>query len=172
MKTEDFFQSRLFKGLVFGVTGFIILAFVFGLGVFVGLKRADFSFRWADEYHRNFGGPQGGLFGDFLGTEKELPNTNGSFGQIIKIDNAADTLTIKDVNNVEKTILLGDKTTIIYQRKNVKLSDLKTDENVIVIGEPNTSGQIGAELIRVMPPKPQAPSQDSPTQNSSSPAAN
>ena len=46
---EDIFQSKLFKGIVLGIAGFIILVFVFGLGVFVGAKRADFSFQWADE---------------------------------------------------------------------------------------------------------------------------
>ncbi len=152
---KDIFQSKVFKGIILGIACLIILAFVFGLGVFVGMKRADFSFRWADEYHRNFGGPQGGFFGDFMGTEKELPNANGSFGQIIKIDVTAGNLTIKDAGNVEKNILVNDKTTIIYQRKNIKLSDLKIGDNIVAVGEPNNSGQIKAWLIRVMPPMPQ-----------------
>jgi hypothetical protein len=50
--------------------------------------------------------------------------------------------------------LVNNKTTIIYQRKNIKLSDLKVDDNIVVVGEPNSSGQIIAVLIRVMPQKP------------------
>jgi hypothetical protein len=151
---KDIFESKLFRGIILGIAGLIILVFVFGLGVFVGMKRADFSFRWADEYHRNFGGPKGGFFGDFMGMNNEFANANGSFGQIINIDTSTNTLTIKDVSNVEKNILVNDKTAIIYQRKNIKLPDLKINDSVVVIGEPNNSGQIQAELIRVMPSPP------------------
>jgi hypothetical protein len=157
---KDFFQSKLFKGIILGVAGLVVLVFVFCLGVFVGTKRADFSFRWADEYHRNFGGPQGGFFGDFIGMDREFTNSNGSFGQIISINPSTNSgqavLTVKDNDgdNTEKTILVNDKTTIIYQKENIKLSDLKVDDNIVVIGEPDNSGQIQAKLIRVMPPLP------------------
>ena len=150
---KDILQSRLFKWIILGVAGLIILVFVFGLGVFVGSEKADFAYKWAEDYHRNFGGPQGGFFGNFMGTEREMPNANGCFGKIIKIDAASGILTIKDVNNVEKDILAGAGATIIYQRRVMKISDLKIDDNVVVIGAPNGSGQIQAELVRIMPPK-------------------
>ena len=155
MNTNNIFDSNTFNIIVLGIVCLIILAFVFGLGVFVGTKKAEFSFNWADQYHRNFGGPQGGFFGEFMGTDKELPNANGSFGQIIKIDGSILTVKDSDGDNTEKTILVGDKTIIVLQRKNIKLSDLKTNDNIVVVGEPNSSGQIQADLIRVMPPKPQ-----------------
>jgi len=151
---KNILESKLFKGIILGIAGLIVLAVVFGLGVSVGTQRANYSFRWADQYHRNFGGPQGGFFGDFFGSEKELPNANGSFGQIIKIDQTSQSLTIKDIGNVEKNILLNNQTTIVSQRKTLKLSNLKLNDNVVVIGNPNNSGQIQAELIRVMPQKP------------------
>ncbi|MCX6721514.1 MAG: hypothetical protein NT026_02875 [Candidatus Staskawiczbacteria bacterium] len=156
---KDILQSKTFKAVILGIGGLIILAFVFGLGVFVGTKKADFSFQWADEYHRNFGGPQGGFFGDLMGTENELPNSNGCFGQIIKIvpstKSGQDTLTVRDIDNTEKVVLIDSKTVIILQKKNIKLSDLKVDDNIICIGSPNSLGQIEAKLIRVMPPPPQ-----------------
>jgi len=151
---KDFFESKIFKGIILGLAGFIILVFIFGLGVSVGMQRANFSFQWASEYHKNFGGPQGGFLGSFIGMDREFGNANGSFGQIIKIDEASESLTIKDVSNIEKNILIGSQTTIIYQRKNLKLPDLKINDSVVVIGEPNSSGQIQAELIRVMPTPP------------------
>ena len=143
---KDIFESKLFRAIILSIAGLIILVFVFGLGVFVGTKRAEFSFRWADQYHRNFGGPQGGFFGD----SGESANANGSYGQIIKIDNNILTVKDNDGDNTEKSILIGGKTIIIYQRKNIKLSDLKTGDNVVVIGAPNSNGQIQAQLIRVM----------------------
>ena len=151
---KDILDSKLFKGIILGIACLIILGFVFSLGVYVGAKRADFSFKWADEYHRNFGGPQSGFFGDFMGMNNNFANPNGSFGQIISINN--NILTVKDADgdNTEKTISVNDKTSIVYQRKNIKLSDLKVNENVVVIGSPDNNGQIQAELIRVLPPPP------------------
>jgi len=149
---KDIFESKLFKIIILSIAGLIILGFVFSLGFFVGTKKAEFSFRWADQYHRNFGGPQGGIFGDFMGQEREFANANGVFGQIIKIDN--ESLTVKEKNNIEKSILVSDKTSIVRQMDNIKLSDLKTDDIVVVIGEPNNDGQIKAKLIRVLPPPP------------------
>ncbi len=153
--TDRIFQSKSLKGLIFGIVIFIILSFVFGLGVFVGTKKADFSFRWADEYHRNFAGPQGGFFGDFMGSDRQFTNSNGVFGQIIKISEGS--ITVQGRDNVEKIILVIDKTSIVSQKKNIKLSDLKVGNNVVIIGEPNNNGQIQAELIRVMPALPDNP---------------
>jgi len=163
MQTDKLFQSKLFRGIVLGIAGLIVLVFVFGLGIFVGTKKADFSFRWADEYHRNFGGPQGGFFGDMMG--QDFTDAHGVFGQIIKIDASTEqgqsvVLTIKGKDNVEKSILVSDKTTIVYLRKNLKSTDLKTSENVVVIGDPENNGQIEADLIRVMPSLPNTPPVD------------
>ena len=56
-----------------------------------------------------------------MGTDKELPNANGSFGQIIKIDGSTLTVKDNDGDNTEKTILVNDKTIIVAQKKNIKL---------------------------------------------------
>lgn len=155
---KDIFQSKPFRIIILSIAGIIILVFVFGLGVFVGDKRAEFSFRWADEYHRNFGGPQNGFFGDFMGMQNEFTNANGSFGQIIKIEPSSGStqasITVKGADNTEKIVLVTDKTAIIYQRKNIKFSDLQLNESVVVVGNPNSNGQIAAGLIRVMPAMP------------------
>ena len=154
---NNILESKSFRAVVLSLAGLIILVFVFGLGVFVGTEKADFSFKWADEYHRNFGGPQNGLFGDMMG--QNFTDSNGVFGQIIKIDPStgsgqAAILTIKGKDNVEKSILVSDDTTIVYQRKNIKISELKVDENAVVIGDPDSNGQIQAKLIRILPPPP------------------
>ena len=150
MEKTNILESKLFRAVVLSIAGLIILAFVFGLGVYVGTKKADFSFRWAEEYHNNFGGPQQGFFGNMMG--EEFTNANGVFGQIIKIDSGS--LTVKDKDNVEKIILVGDKVSILYQRKSMKLADLKVGDSIVAIGDPNNNGQIQAELIRVMPTPP------------------
>ena len=171
---KNILESKLFRIIILSITGLIILVFVFGLGVFVGTKKADFSFKWADEYHRNFGGPQGGFFGDMM--TQDFTTANGVFGQIIKIDPStgsgqAAILTVNGKDNVEKSILVSDKTIIHIQKKNERLSDLKVGDSVNVIGDPNNSGQIQAELIRVIPAPPAssktiAPANNIPAENS------
>jgi hypothetical protein len=149
---EDIFQSKLFKGIILSIALLIVLSLVFSLGVFVGSKKANYSFQWAEAYHRNFGGPQGGFFGGMMGGD--FIDANGVFGQVIKIDTTTSVLTIKGVDNVEKTVLADNRTAILFQRKNIKLSELKINDNVVVIGDPDANGQIKAELIRVMPTPP------------------
>ena len=149
MKIDDILQSKILKWTIFGVLIFTITVFVFSVGVFVGTRSVNFAFNWADQYHRNFGGPEEGIFGDFS-AGGGLTSPNGCFGQIIKIDLDKNTITVKD-RDVEKIILIGDKTTIILQKDNIKISDLKVDDKIVVIGEPNEQGQVEARLIRVMP---------------------
>ena len=152
MNLENFFQSKSFKLIIFCTTCVLISIFIFSLGVFVGIKKASFSFQWADEYHRNFGGPQGGLFGEFMGTNRGVANANGSFGKIIKIED--NKLTVMD-RDAEKIILVDKNTDIVYLKNELSPSSLKINDSIIVIGDPNASGQIIAKLIRVMPPRPE-----------------
>lgn len=150
MDINKFFESKFFRGFLLGLGVFIILLFTFKLGMVVGAKKADFSCRWSENYHQNFGGPKGGFLPG-LG-DRDFLEANGTFGQIIKIDGAL--LTIKAPNNVEKIIVTNEQTTIRSSRDTVKISDLQTDNYIVVIGEPNDAGQIEAKLIRVMPPLP------------------
>ncbi len=149
MKIDDILQSQAFRWTIVVILGFTVTIFIFSMGVFVGSRSANFAFKWADQYHQNFGGPETGIFGDFAAGGAST-NPNGCFGRIINIDADKNTITVKD-KDVEKVILISDKTTIVLQKNNIKISDLKVDENVVVIGEPNDAGQIEARLIRVMP---------------------
>jgi len=150
MNIENLFESKSFKTAVLIIGCLIILIFVFCLGVFVGTEKAEFSFGWAKAYHQNFGGPQEGFLGGMMG--KNFTDANGVFGQIIKID--GNILTIQGKDNVEKNILVDDGAKIVCQRQNIKLSELKINDEVIVIGDPIENGQIQAELIRIMPIPP------------------
>jgi len=156
MDINNFFQSKTFKIITWCVAGFIVLSFVFNLGVYVGTQKANFSFRWAEQYHNNFAGPSDGFFQQFAG--KDFIESNGVFGKIIKV--ADQSIIVKGKDDVEKVISITDKTTIKYQNKDIKISDLKIDDQVVIIGEPNDAGQIEARLIRVMPPLPTAQNQN------------
>ncbi len=153
MKADDFFQSKTFGGILLSIAGLIILVVVFKFGVFVGMRKASFSFKWADQYHRNFAGPQEGFFGDYVHTQ--ATNDDSVFGKIIKVTFSQDQtkpsqISVNGSDNVEKVILVDETTVIRRQMKNITLSDLNVSDTIVVIGEPNDLGQIQAKLIRVM----------------------
>lgn len=159
MDIGKFFQSKLFRGVLVGIAVLIILLLVLGVGMFVGFKKATFSFRWGENYHWNFAGPRGGFLGDFLGRDfmgKDFVGAHGVFGQIMEIDGRE--LIVRGRDNVEKLVLVKDDIVIQRFREAMKLNELKVDDYIVVIGEPNDSGQIEAKFIRVMPlPSPSVP---------------
>jgi hypothetical protein len=148
MNLNKIFQSKQSKIILIGLTGVIILLLVFEIGMMVGFEKADFSYRWGDNYHKNFAGPQGGfLLRDFNG--REFIDSHGVFGQIIKIDNS--TIVTRGPDQMEKIILVNNKTIINRLRDKIKITDLKLDDFIVVIGIPNNMGQIEARLIRLVP---------------------
>lgn len=150
MDINKILQSKVFAGVIIAVIVLMILLLGFKIGSIVGARKADFSCRWSDNYHQNFGGPQKGFL-QGLG-DRDFIEANGTFGQIIKIDGS--TLVVKGRNDVEKVVLVNDATVIKNFQNTIKAGDLKVDNLVVIIGEPNVSGQIEAKLIRVIPPLP------------------
>ena len=149
-KIKKFFQNRdILKWIIVGLAGFVVLVLVFGAGVKVGTIKARYSYRWAENYQQNFAGPRGGFLGNFRqGFEgKDFINAHGTFGSIIKID--GNTVIVKSRDDVEKTVLVSEKTTITARRESLKVGDLKIDDQVVIIGSPNEQGQIEARLIRL-----------------------
>jgi len=147
MDVKEFIKSRIFMIMALSLGVIAILFLTFNAGMYVGFRKARFSYQWGENYHKNFAGPRGGFFRDFGG--KDLIDANGVAGQIIKID--SQTLVIKGRDNVEKIVLVKDNSVINRLREIIKLSDLTVDDNIVVIGEPNDQGQIEAKLIRIMP---------------------
>jgi hypothetical protein len=142
------------KWIIIGLAGFVVVGLIFGAGMFVGEMKARFSYRWAENYHKMFAGPRAGFFGDW----RQLPpfpgdflESHGTFGEIIKIE--GNNLVVKGRENIEKIILVQENTSIKSGFKDIKISDLKVGDMIVIIGSPNEQGQIEAKLIRVFPPK-------------------
>ncbi len=55
---------------------------------------------------------------------------------------------VKGKDDVEKMVLVSDKTEISRGRQTVRIDELKIDDSVVIIGSPNEQGQIEAKLIR------------------------
>jgi hypothetical protein len=158
-------KHDILKWIITCLAGFIVIVLIFGVGVKVGELKARYSYRWAENYHKNFAGPRGGFLddlrrfpaGDFIGS-------HGIFGEIIEIKN--NSFVVKDRGNIEKLVIINDKTTITKGRKNISASNekdgLKVGDYVVIIGSPNEEGQIEAKFIRVfsddgLKPPPQFP---------------
>jgi len=150
MDINIFLQSKKFKIILAAIAAIIMFLLVFKAGTIVGFRKASFSYQWGENYHQNFAGPRGGFLGDFRGNDFIDPH--GVIGQIIKID--GQTIIIKGKDNVEKIIIVNDGTLIRRQRDTLKAADLKVDDYIVTIGDPNDAGQIEAKFIRLMPPPP------------------
>lgn len=145
MQVHNFFQSKKFKCTLGGIAMLAILLAVFKAGEFMGYRKADFSYRWAENYHRNFGGPVGGFLRGFQ--SRTSLGGHGSYGPIIKIEPSL--LTIQGRDHTEKIIKLFPATVIRRSGETIAPSDLKVDDRIVVIGAPNSDGQIEAKFIRV-----------------------
>ena len=150
MDINKILQSKVFAGVIIAVIVLMILLLGFKIGSIVGARKADFSCRWSDNYHRNFGGPREGFFMGF--GDRDFIEASGTFGQIIKIDGS--TLVVKGSDDIEKIILVNDQTTIKRFQETIKLADLKVDDYIVTIGDPNDEGQLEAKLIRLIPAQP------------------
>ena len=80
---------------------------------------------------------------------RDFIEAHGTFGRVLKIDGSS--LVIQGVDNIEKLVATDANTEIRRFHDIIKLNDLRTDESVIVIGEPGENGQLIAKFIRVLP---------------------
>ena len=149
-------HADILKWVIIGLAIFIIAVLIFWAGMFMGTMKARFSYRWAEQYHRNFAGPKGGFFSDWrMPPFGDFIESHGVFGEIIKIND--NDLVIKGRENIERIVVVNEKTAIKDGFKDIKISDLKVGQVIVVIGSPNDQGQIEAKLIRIFnnfPPLP------------------
>jgi hypothetical protein len=146
-KILEVFESKILVGILYGVGIVIVLALVFSAGISVGFHKASFDRTWSENYERNFGEAPPGIGFNF--DSNNFPNANGAVGKIIKI--TLPTIIVTDKDNTEKVILIQDGTKLEKMRTEIKSTDLAVNDFVVVIGSPNTTGQIEAKFIRVMP---------------------
>lgn len=136
------------KWVMICLGGFVVVVLIFGAGVKVGEIKAMYSYRWAENYHKNFAGPHGGFIrGDWRKAPRsEFMEAHGAFGEIIELkDNG---FVVKGRGDVEKIILTIAETVIKNGMETVK-DGLKVGDQVVIIGAPNSEGQIEAKLIRI-----------------------
>jgi len=151
MNIKELINSKLFRNILTGAACLVILVLVFSAGVFVGSEKVKFSDGWGENYYRNFVDPRGpvvslpGIKDPFW--DKNYINPHGLFGKIIEVDD--DGFILADANRIEIPVQVDRQTIIKDRRGNLKLSDLKVDDQAVIIGAPGDDGQIDAKFVRI-----------------------
>ncbi len=146
MNINNFFQSKLVRWGMLSLAILALVLVVFRAGMFLGFRKANFSFRWGENYHRNFGGPRGGFMQNFEG--KDFIDAHGVSGRIVTIGEQS--LVIEGRDGTERVVRVTDQTAIRRFQESIQLSDLQEEDAIVVLGTPNNDGQIEAKLIRVL----------------------
>lgn len=148
---------KTLKVVAYALGVLILIFLIFQAGLSVGLAKAHYNCNWGENYYKNFGPrpieERDRLPGMMMNMGERFPNANGANGKIIKLE--LPTLIVQDRDNTEKVVLIKDDTKIVRQRDEIIGKDLKVDDFVVVIGNPNDKGQIEAKLIRLMPLPPE-----------------
>ncbi|HTM67966.1 MAG TPA: hypothetical protein VL426_01575 [Candidatus Binatia bacterium] len=139
------------RRVLIGLGCVIALLLSFHAGKAAGYRKARFSYGWGENYHRNFAGPRRGfMHGGF--EDRDFTDAHGTAGKVLSVDGS--TLVIKGRDDVEKTVILSQDTSIRRFRDRLSAADLRTDDVIVVIGEPDDQGRIAAKFVRVLPPMP------------------
>jgi len=129
-------KQTVFLGVGIGIGAALVLLLVFFVGIYFGSKKAGLFPFWERRHVY-----QNGFIPHRFG--------HGAVGTIDTI--GENTFVVKDRSGALKTILVDEQTILRRDRTEIKFSDLKKDEQVIVIGEPEEQeGAIKAREIRVM----------------------
>jgi hypothetical protein len=134
-------RARWILGTLAGVVIFLL---AFGLGVSVGYKKALFSSEWGMNYEHNFSGPPRGIV-----SETEGENLHGAAGTVLDVSEK--TISVKDDDNDERSIVIASDTIIKKMDATVSLTTIMVGDRVVAIGAPNAAGQVEAHFIRVFP---------------------
>lgn len=145
-----FIKPNLWLRLMILLVVCVLMLASFQFGKIVGYKQAGFTNRLGDNYRKAFDG-QGRRFNkfDLPPLERGLPSSHGAVGKVVKLNN--NSIIISTPENVEKVVVFSENTLVKKFRETVKIGDLQNGDMVVVLGEPNDSGEIVANLIRIMP---------------------
>lgn len=89
--------------------------------------------------------------GIFVGYHRAMfgPAGHGAGGRVISIN--LPSFVLADRDRIEKNILIASSTLIQRFHQSASSSDIKVGDFVIVLGTPNTDGEILAKFIRLLP---------------------
>ncbi len=132
----------------------VILLVVFQAGILVGYHKADFSKRLGNNYYRTFD-----MRGNEMGMSDRspismmgmnIPGGHGAIGKVIEIN--LPTFVVATPENIEKVIRVNDDSEVRRFKAAISPSEIKINDVVVIVGNPNDKAEIEARLIRIMTP--------------------
>jgi hypothetical protein len=149
---SNFLESKKVRATLWILGGSILLLMVFGLGMSVGYERAGFAAGFDKNYYRIFfGGPHGGIppmMPAGLSAPSMPTAIHGVVGAVI--DLSTSTISVKDEQGNEQSIVVSAGTNIRNGDGDVSIASLTLGDVIAVIGGPNDMGQIEARFIRIL----------------------
>lgn len=143
---NDFFKLPNTKILFWTLCGVLAILIAYGLGILVGYRRAIFAADFGERYYRTmYGNPMGQ---PMIGAMGYGPLTmHGVAGEVIDISTG--TIVVKDANGDEESVLVMSNTPIREMNNDITAGDIVPNDQIVVIGQPDTGGQVEARFIRV-----------------------
>jgi len=142
---KDIFKLMWVRWAAGALAAIVIFLLAFGFGVSVGYEKAIFSSEWGRNYERNFSGPP--PMGMMPGNQPLA--MHGVAGTVIDVSSSG--VSVRDDDNDEQSVVIASDTIIKKMNTTISLGDLATGDRVVVIGAPNSDGQVEAHFIRVFP---------------------
>ncbi len=137
------------------VTGVVLIAVgSFALGFSAGLHKARFSYRFGENYERNFMKVERQEMKDRITKKmdgKLFRSGHGVAGKILSI--AEGSVIVSGPEGQENSVITSDTTVIMKGGEKVSPADLVAGERIVVLGKPSDDGSIQANLIRIFDAK-------------------
>ena len=133
------------------VTGIILVAIgSFAFGFSAGLHKARFSYRFGENYERNFMKAERQEMKERMMQRmdgKLFRSGHGVAGEIISLSDGS--VIVSGPEGQENSIAISETTIIMEGGEKISRTDLATGERIVVLGKPSDDGSIQADLIRV-----------------------
>jgi ribosomal protein L21E len=147
---NHFLDSKKTRIALWIIGGAVIVLLAFGGGMAVGYQRGIFASRFGENYYNNFRGgdaPIGGM--PMMPGGAPPMNQHGTAGKVIDVNASSSRITVTDVDGDEESIVVDANTAIKKMDQTISFGEITVGDQVVVIGEPNGSGQILARFIRI-----------------------
>ncbi|MDR3581727.1 MAG: hypothetical protein P4L67_00430 [Candidatus Pacebacteria bacterium] len=142
-------DSKKTRTALWIIGGLVVLLLMFGGGMAVGYQRGIFSSHFGEDYYMNFrGGSVSGGGVMMLGGPPPI-NQHGTAGTVMDVDASNTRILAIDQDGDEESIAVDGNTMIRKVNETVSLMSINPGDQIVVIGEPNGSGQILARFVRI-----------------------
>lgn len=145
---NHFLSLRLSKKILYILGLMVVILAIFRAGMTVGYHQGNFSREWVSNLsYQRFSDPLS-VFSPFVSRDRD-PNPHGVVGTIADVQ--LPNILVKGPRTAEQIVIVTNDTTIRHLMSAASSSDLRSGDQIIVIGDPNGEGTIIASFIRVIP---------------------